>query len=298
MKSNRQTKGRFYNFRIGDFVCTAIYDGSFTYEKPRQLLFPNAPPDELEIALHEYGISSKNWGNWESDYTCLLVDTGDRMILVDTGAGQGFPGVGELAKNLIRAGKGPEKVDTVVITHAHPDHIGGIILPDGSPTFPNADIALMQEEWSFWASNPPLVDLPIENEIKELLRMFPMHCLKPLRDKFRLIQAMEEIVPGVEAIPSPGHTPGHMAVRISSKGERLYCLGDAFLHPVHIEYPDWNAGIDLRPADSTKSKKMLLDHICNNGNLVMCHHFPFPALGKIISHDGKRKWQRANNDRQ
>ena len=145
-----------YNFKVGDFECIAVSDGFHTYAPPDfpppvTLLFANAPAESLESIGPKYGLPSP-WSEWVSPYICLVVRTGQHLVLVDTGAGSLTPTTGKLIQNLRSENITSEDIDIVINTHGHPDHLGGNIDTDGSPAFPKAGYVIARDEWDFWTS--------------------------------------------------------------------------------------------------------------------------------------------------
>jgi glyoxylase-like metal-dependent hydrolase (beta-lactamase superfamily II) len=272
-------------FRVGALRCLALADGRFTY--PVRSLFADVAPAELAAALGAGGAPPTQL---VTPYTCLLVDTGTHRVLVDTGAGDlarhaaaVMPGVdhaatatGLLAANLRAAGVAPADVDTVIVTHAHPDHVGGTLDADGALTFPNARYFVAAAEWDFWFSDAAagraaasMVDAARRN-------------LAALRGRVTLVDEDAAIVPGIAAIAAPGHTPGHLALEIASGAERLYHVADAVLTPHHLAHPAWRPVFDLDAAGAARSKGALFDRAAGEGALVFGHHLPpFPGLGRV-----------------
>lgn len=272
----------------------AVSDGTHTYAPPTfpppaAFLFANAPREHLEQALREHNIQPERWVEWISPYICLVVNTGKHSVLVDTGAGDLGPDTGKLLQNLQHEGISHEDIDTVIITHGHPDHIGGNIDGEGRPVFPDAHFFMWKDEWDFWTSEQ--AEQKLDEHVREVLLMFARKNLPPIKDQLDLIDHETEIVPGIRAVEAQGHTPGHMALDISSGGDRLLVVSDAVLHPIHVEQPDWHAAVDFSPKKTSTTRRRLLRKAKAENVLVLAFHFPFPGLGKIIENGDGLQWK-------
>jgi glyoxylase-like metal-dependent hydrolase (beta-lactamase superfamily II) len=275
---------RTYTFNVGDFRCIAVNDGTFAYgppfvPPPATFLFANAPKEPLEQLLRKRGLNREQWTEWVSPYICLVVDTGKQCVLVDTGADGLGPSTGRLLQNLRSEGIEPGDVNTVILTHGHGDHIGGNIDSDGRVAFPKAQFVMWKDEWDFWNSDEAV--LKIDEHFRAAFVGFARKYLPPIRDRIRLITDENEILPGIQAIAAPGHTFGHMALMISSKGERLLCLGDLALHPIHLERVQWCAPVDFSPEQLVRTRRRIFGRAADEKALVVAFHFPFPGLGHI-----------------
>lgn len=268
------------DFHIGDFQCFLVADGTHSYPEPAALLFSNAPATELRGELSHYGISLEDWTHWVSDYTCVVIESGKQRILLDAGAGSMLPEAGKLASNMRLAGIFPETVDLLLISHAHPDHLGGAV------HFPNAKIIMSRDEWLFWTQNPMLPRLP--HDFRMLLTGMVSHLLDSVRDRLELIDGISEIAPGINMLQAPGHTPGHMAVHIASGSEHFVYAGDAVLHPIHIRKPHWNALVDVLPDKSIQTRYRLLSLATESDAAFFGFHMSH--LGKITNHGCTFKW--------
>lgn len=220
-----------------------------------------------------------------------MVDTGRQRVLVDTGAGGMAPTTGNLIPNLQAEGIAPEEIDTVILTHGHPDHIGGTIDDDGQPAFPNARYVMWKEEWEFWTSDPDLTQLPAAEYIIELLLKFARNNLPPLRDQIDLVDAGEEVAPGIRLVAAPGHTPGHVAVAVSSTGEELLYISDTALHYIQLEQPHWNSVVDLAPQQAVASRRRIIEKAVASSALVYASHLSFPCLGSVVQKGEGWQWQ-------
>ncbi|MBE0477891.1 MBL fold metallo-hydrolase [Candidatus Aerophobetes bacterium] len=283
-----------FPFKIGNFKCMAVSDGTHTYTPPTfpppaTFLFGNAPKGLLEEVLREHNLQPERWVEWVSPYICLLIDTGKHRVLVDTGADGLGPKTGKLIQNLNAEGITPEDIDTVILTHGHPDHIGGNTVEGGEPAFPNARFVMWKDEWDFWTSER--AELELDEHVREVLLKFARKNLPPIQGQLDLIHHETEILPGIQAVAASGHTPGHMALAISSGGKQLLYISDAALHPIHLEQPEWYAAVDCAPEQVVATRRRLLNRATAENALVLAFHFPFPGLGHVIQKGERRQWQ-------
>lgn len=283
-----------YHFEVGSFECVAVSDGTLTYTPPAfpppaSLLFFNAPKEKLEQILTQYKIQPEQWTEWTSPYICLLLNTGEHRVLVDTGAGSFVPSTGKLIQNLHAAGVSPADIDTVIITHGHPDHIGGITDSEGRLAFPNARYVMWKDEWDFWTSGR--AERELDEHVREVMMNSARKNFPLIQDQLDLIEREREILPGIQAIAAPGHTPGHMALAIASRDEQLLHISDVVLHPIHLEQPGWHAAVDFAPAQAIDTRRRILNWAASERALVLAFHLPFPGLGHIVPKGQGWEWQ-------
>jgi len=281
-----------HRFKVGSFECIAVSDGTHTYAPPTFpppaiFLFANAPREPIEQILRENNVKPEQWAEWVSPYICLVVNTGEHRVLVDTGAGGLGPNTGRLLQNLETEGIEPKDIDIVILTHGHPDHIGGNTDSEGKLTFPNARYVMWKDEWDFWNSEEAV--LKLEEHVRAVLIEYAHKNLPPIEHKLDLIDRETEILPGIHAIAAPGHTPGHMALVVYSRSEQLLCVSDAVLHPIHLEQPEWCAAVDFTPEQVVATRRQLLKRAATEKALVLAFHFPFPGLGRVTK--GREAWQ-------
>jgi glyoxylase-like metal-dependent hydrolase (beta-lactamase superfamily II) len=199
-------------------------------------------------------------------------------VLIDMGAGR-------LVQSLHEAGIEPGQIDTVIITHGHPDHIGRALDSEGQPMYANAQHSISKAEWDFWMADDPPPEAP--GWFVELARK----RFDGLRDRITFLEGESEIVPGVRAIPAPGHTPGHMIVAIPSGYDQVLYVGDAATHMLHLEYPDWHTSADVAPDQALATKRWVFDQAAADGALVVGTHFaPFPSLGTVVKQGEGWQW--------
>ncbi|WP_428425565.1 MBL fold metallo-hydrolase [Methylibium sp.] len=270
----------YYRMMLGDFEVTALSDG--TVDLPVDKLLSGAKPGQVQRALQRAYLGVPV----ETSVNAYLINTGSRLILIDTGAAGLFgPTLGKLLGHLKAAGYQPEQIDEVCITHLHPDHVGGL-LAQGEAAFPNATVRFDQREADYWLSNEQMAKAP--DETKGFF-VRAMEAVKPYRDAGRLqpFSGSTELAPGVRALAAPGHTPGHTFYIIESKAQKLVVWGD-LMHVAAVQFPDPSVVIkfDVDSKLALPQRRKAFAEAAREGYYVALAHVAFPGIGRLRA-DGK-----------
>jgi glyoxylase-like metal-dependent hydrolase (beta-lactamase superfamily II) len=266
----------FYRMMLGDFEVTVLSDGILPFNV--QDLLTNTTPARIDAALARAFQKEPV----EFSVNAFLVNTGTKLVLIDTGAGSWAPSVGKLLGNLQAAGYKPEQVDEIYITHMHGDHIGGLS-QNGKASFPNATVRASQAEADHWLSEAKMnaAPAPARDGFKNA-----MAALQPYvaAKHFRPFTGNVELVPGVQSVGAPGHTPGHTLYLVSSKGESLLLWGD-LMHVAAVQFPDPSVTINF-DSDSTaaaRERAHFFAEAAAKKYMVGGAHLSFPGLGYLIA---------------
>jgi len=249
---------RHRRFMIGEFEVTTILAGTMAREDPQGIFGMNVSEEDFAAAAEQNFLSTESTQFY---FTPTLVNTGSELILFDTGL-NGAATVGALGE----AGYTADQVDTVVLTHMHGDHIGGL-MTDGAPTFGNARYVAGQVEFDHWAQQ--------DNERFEGM-------VRPLADQMTFVGDGDDVASGVTGMAAYGHTPGHMVYRLDSAGAGLVIFADLANHPVwSLARPDWEVRFDADKEAAATSRRAVLDMIAAEKLPAVGFHMPFPALGYV-----------------
>jgi glyoxylase-like metal-dependent hydrolase (beta-lactamase superfamily II) len=256
--------------RLGSLTLQPVSDGAILQMDPANI-FRDARPEEWQPH-----VKRNDSGNLELALTCLLVQVGDRHILIDTGYGvqPERPEVGQLANSLAEVGVSAGDIDTVVISHPHGDHIGGATVGSGEAAqlmYPSARYWLGQADWEHFSTPEMLQQRGLVDKLMPLANA----------QRLDLADGEQEIAPGVRLLPLPGHTPGHMGVAFTAGQEMAIYVGDLVHHPLQIEHPDWSPIFDSLPPLSRATRRALVERARREHALLLSYHLPFPGIGHI-----------------
>ena len=270
----------FVTYKVGAAEVTALYDG--IWEKPHDPAFiANASVEEVKAAMVKAGLSP----DFVSiPFTVLVIKTGGKTIMCDSGTGgQVQPTAGKLAANMKAAGIDPAKIETILISHCHPDHIFGLMEKDtNKPVYPNAELIISEVEYKFW-TDPAVIDRLPEAR-KGLARR--IQAVFPTWKNIRQVEGEPEVAPGIRFVSSPGHTPGHRAFHPSSGSSQLMISNDTANGPaLVVANPGWHGQYDQTATMAEASRRQLLDRVIADKVMICGYHFPFPGAG-TISKDG------------
>jgi glyoxylase-like metal-dependent hydrolase (beta-lactamase superfamily II) len=267
-------------YKVGDIEVFSLHDGSIERALAEGFV-KNASLDDVKKALTAGGIGPDKFDN---PFTVTAIRTSGKVILFDTGfGGNGPPSVGKLADNMKAAGLDPATVSTVVISHFHPDHISGLWVKEtNAQVFPNAEILMPEVEYKFW-TDPALVEkLPeaARGNVRRIQSTFPTwKNVKQYADG-------AELVPGVRAIATPGHTIGHMSFLVASGGQQLFIQSDVTgIHQLFVKNPGWFSMFDSDAPKAEATRRAFFDRVIAEKGMIAGYHFGFPNVG-TLSKDG------------
>lgn len=270
----------FYRYKIGDIEVTAINDGFA--RRPVEGFVKNAETSQVQAALQEAFLPTDAF---PITFNTLVLNQGGRITLIDTGNGDmGAPTSGHWMSNFRAAGFDPARVNNVVISHFHGDHINGLRLKDGTAVFPNAEVMVPAPEWAFWMDDARMNQAPeaMKGAFQNVRRVFG-----PIAQNVKRFEMDKEVVPGLTSVAAFGHTPGHTAFMLSSGPGKLMVMSDVTNHPaLFVRNPDWSAVFDMDADQARATRHRMLEMAAKERAQVAFYHAPFPATGHISKEAG------------
>lgn len=267
----------FYRAKLGDFELTVVSDGARAIPLPPT--FVRNVPIEQVLAVAEAAYMPK--GAIVAPFNPLVINTGAKLVLIDTGYGTGIaPTVGLLPGTLAAAGIDPKTIDIVLISHMHGDHILGLKNPDGSLAFPNAEIKVPAVDWAHWMSDENMSRAP--EGFQKASFGFNRKIFSNMADKVTRFEWGKEVAPAITAIETSGHTPGHSSFVVASGSGRVIFQGDVSIVPdLFLRNPDWQVMFDSEPEKAVQTRRRFYDMASAEKAFVFGYHFPFPGFGYV-----------------
>jgi glyoxylase-like metal-dependent hydrolase (beta-lactamase superfamily II) len=272
----------WYRYKVGSFEITVVTDGMARFKLPDNIV-ANANREEVNAALVA---AHREPDVFATPYNPIVVNTGQRLVVIDTGLGEtGFNAskgaTGQFLSNLAAAGIDPKSVDTVIISHYHGDHVNGLLRADNSLAFPNAEILVPAAEHKFWMDDGEMSRAPkgrVEDLFKNNRRVFAGEVMKRLRT----YDEGKEVVPGITAVGTHGHTPGHNSHVVASGSSTVYVQADVTHVPfLFARNPGWHAFYDQDGAMAEATRRKVYDMLVAEKMLVQGFHYPFPSLAYV-----------------
>jgi glyoxylase-like metal-dependent hydrolase (beta-lactamase superfamily II) len=281
-----------YRYKVGDYEITAVTDGVTITPRPDNYV-PNASKEEVAAALAANYLAPDKATH---SYTPIVINTGSKLIVVDTGIGPGAlvqskGAVGQFHNNLEAAGIDRAAVDTVVISHFHGDHINGLLTADNKAAFPNAEVMVPATEWKFWMDDGEMTrgtgNPILEGNFKNARRVFDV-----LGRKVTQYDAGKDVAPGITAVASPGHTPGHTSYIVASGSDKLLVqvditAGAAFLF---VKNPEWQLLFDVDKPLAVQTRRKLYDMAIAEKMPIQAFHGAFPGLVRVEKDGNGYRW--------
>jgi glyoxylase-like metal-dependent hydrolase (beta-lactamase superfamily II) len=265
--------------KVGDAELSVLSDGQLSL--PLSFVLPATPEPEIRALFEANGIAM---GPLEPDCNVTLLRRENRISIFDAGAGPNFmTTAGKLLESLSAAGIDPAQVTDVVFTHAHPDHLWGVLDEFEELVFPNASYHMSRTEWEFWRDPATVEKLPDD---RKSFAVGAQTRLSVIEDRMNLFSGGNEVLPGVEAVDTSGHTPGHTSFLVHGGGEQVLIAGDAITHAViSFQKPEWPSGSDQDAAKGAATRKALLDRLAADKGRMIGFHLPHPGVGRVERKD-------------
>lgn len=284
IQQQQQVAG-YYQYQAGHAQITALLDGT-NFLSPT--LFKNLPEKDVHEILKKYYADQEK--GVQTSINAFLVNTGHSLVLIDSGAASCFGShLGSVLSNLKASGYQPEQVDTILLTHLHPDHVCGIS-KNGVANFPNATVYVSNSEANFWLNPNQVKRLPKEKQAGFLATVEKIKAaIAPYQaqQRFKTYQLGDNIK-NFKVISTPGHTPGHFSYELKTTDETVVFIGDiVHSHTVQFDKPETAIDFDVDPKQAVATRLKQFAEYAKNGETIAAPHLPFPGIGHIYSADGK-----------
>lgn len=284
IEQQKQVDG-YYQYQAGDVQITALLDGT-NFMSPS--LFKDIPQQQVQEILKKYYADQEK--GIQTSVNAFLVNTGKSLVLVDSGAASCFGShLGSVLTNLKASGYQPEQVDTILLTHLHPDHVCGIS-KDGIANFPNATVYVSNDEASFWLDPKQAAKLPKEKQANYSGTVEKIkQAIAPYQAKQRFkTYKLGDDIHGFKVINTAGHTPGHFSYELKTKDENVVFIGDiVHSHTVQFDKPETAIEYDIDPKKAVQTRLKQFANFAKNGQTIAAPHLPFPGIGHIYSANEK-----------
>jgi len=275
-----------FRFKLGDFEITTINDGAIAIPKVHPIFGKNQKIEDVQAFLTQNHLPTDKMS---ISFTPVIVNTGKEIVMFDSGYGEErrAKGAGKATAALASAGFTPDQIDVIVITHAHPDHVSGL-MENGKAVYPNARYVVGDVEYNFW-SPKSLLESSNKNMVR---RAKAVHSnLVPLAEKATFIKPGADVVTGITSVKAFGHTPGHLCFHIESAGKRFLIFADTTNHYVaSLAKPDWHCAFDMDAEAAVVARKNILDMIATDKIASAGYHMPFPAVGYVEKQGSGYRW--------
>jgi len=273
----------FYRFKVGQRTVTVVHDGFAHVPDILHGFVRNAPAEAVEASLRESFMLPPGL---DIVFTITFVETTAGLVVFDTGTGNqlGSPHAGTIAANMRAAGIDPAAVTRVVISHFHGDHITGLTTPEDAPIFPNAALWVPDPEYAYWMDDGVMSRAPagMQGAFRNVRRR-----LAPYAARMERYAAGAEVAPGLRAVATHGHTPGHMSFTLADGNDSLMILSDVTNHSeLNLKNPGWHLVFDMDPVLAEATRRRVFDQVATDRLRCIGYHFPFPANGHVVKTAG------------
>jgi len=281
----------YFGFEFGEMELFVVTDGHGMFKPAQPIFAPGVDAAAFEEVLHHSFLPA---GAVDIAFNVLVIKTGKDIILFDTGCGANFgPQAGKLPEHLRAAGIDPSQVTAIIMTHAHPDHIGGFLDAAGRVVFPGASVYVAAAEYDFWTGEHPDMSrsrFPDQTVAASWIAL-ARKGFAAYRDRLHFFHDGDQLFEGIRARIVPGHTPGHTLFTITSGGESIVHMGDtAHDHVILLSHPEWGVGFDTDFEKAAQARRMILEELAAGRQRIFSCHLPWPGLGHVRAKGNGYEW--------